>query len=222
MALTVDLIVEALASLGGRAHLSDITARVRQLATTPLPVSTEAIIRARLQERASDTQSYKPGAPDLFFSVYGVEARKGWWGLRSDPLSISDPDGFQDSAEVDLEAEEGRATLHIHLRRERSRLLIERFKASLVRLKCEVCDFDFEERYGELGHGFIEAHHTIPVAELPEGARTKIAELIAVCSNCHRMLHRNGLLDWRKLKQALIDQSRLIDLDRSMSQKVDV
>lgn len=36
-------------------------------------------------------------------------------------------------------------------------------------LRCQACDLDFEERYGAIGKGFIEAHHLKPIATLEEG-----------------------------------------------------
>ena len=45
-------------------------------------------------------------------------------------------------------------------------------------LCCEVCGFDFAARYGELGEGYIEED------------TTTVDDLVLVCSNCHRMLHR--------------------------------
>ena len=57
------------------------------------------------------------------------------------------------------------------------------------KLKCEVCDFDFENVYGKLGKGFVEVHHKKPVSE---GVRTTNLDndLAMLCSNCHRMIHR--------------------------------
>jgi hypothetical protein len=56
------------------------------------------------------------------------------------------------------------------------------------RIKCECCSFDFKATYGVHGIGFIECHHTNPISN---GKRiTKIEDLALVCSNCHRMLHR--------------------------------
>jgi hypothetical protein len=56
------------------------------------------------------------------------------------------------------------------------------------RIKCECCNFDFLEVYGQLGAKFIECHHKI---HLSSGERlTEINDLALVCSNCHRMLHR--------------------------------
>lgn len=56
-------------------------------------------------------------------------------------------------------------------------------------LKCEVCGFDFEEAYGELGAGYIEVHHKKPVSE---GVRITDLnkDLVMLCSNCHTMIHR--------------------------------
>jgi hypothetical protein len=56
------------------------------------------------------------------------------------------------------------------------------------RIKCECCEFDFFEFYGQIGVKFIECHHKI---HLSTGERlTEIDDLALVCSNCHRMLHR--------------------------------
>lgn len=191
--ISVPHIVEALSSLGGTAHLNDIVARVIRIAPPPLPDDPGASIRARIQERCRDTASYKGGV-DLFESVYGVGARKGVWRLRFDPLSTGDPDNITDAAESEYEAEEGRATLRIHLRRERSRKLIREFKSTLKSLACEACGDDMGEIYGVLGAGFIEAHHKVPVSQIEEGERTKLSDLAALCPNCHRIIHRNNLM----------------------------
>ena len=57
-------------------------------------------------------------------------------------------------------------------------------------LRCQVCGFSFGETYGDLGESFIECHHLTPVSELKAGATTNLSDLVVVCSNCHRMLHR--------------------------------
>ena len=201
----VDDIVEALSSLGGTAHNSQIEAVVRRIAPSPLPGDVGAVIRARIQERTLEAKSYKGGVV-LFESVHGVGARKGIWRLIGDPLSISNEDSFQDSVETVAEAEEWRAKLRIHLRRERSRKLVIEFKRSLPHFRCEICKFDFENFYGELGQGFIEAHHRIPVSELVDGQTTKITDLIALCANCHRMIHRNPALTVADLRSLISEE----------------
>lgn len=58
------------------------------------------------------------------------------------------------------------------------------------RLACEGCSFDFFAFYGELGQGFAECHHTIPLSEAVLQRKTRLTDLAIVCANCHRMLHR--------------------------------
>ncbi|MGO9340099.1 MAG: HNH endonuclease [Terracidiphilus sp.] len=92
------------------------------------------------------------------------------------------------------EAPEGRLLTRRHVVRERNRKLVASKLNSVLRAKgkllCEVCQFDFEARYGSRGRGFIECHHTKPVTSLAEGAKTHINDLALVCPNCHRMIHR--------------------------------
>ena len=57
--------------------------------------------------------------------------------------------------------------------------------------RCKVCDMDFEERYGQIGEGFIHVHHIRPLSG--PGAKRRIdpkKDLVPVCPNCHAMLHR--------------------------------
>ena len=95
------------------------------------------------------------------------------------------------------DAEEGQILTRTHRYRERNTKLVKLKKDRILKeqkvLLCEVCGFDFEMVYGDRGHGFIECHHTKPVSELEVGEKTKITDLSLVCSNCHRMIHKNDL-----------------------------
>ena len=56
--------------------------------------------------------------------------------------------------------------------------------------KCTVCKFDFGEKYGALGRGFIHVHHIAPIGKTR--GRYKIdpkKDLVPVCPNCHAMIH---------------------------------
>ena len=67
---------------------------------------------------------------------------------------------------------------------------------------CQICDFDFERTYGELGRGFIHVHHRVDLA-LADDVRevNPITDLIPVCPNCHAMLHsETPAMDPSKLK----------------------
>ena len=112
---------------------------------------------------------------------------------------------FQDPSELDFYDEEGHQVLREHLYRERSVRLLRKFKRSLVDFSCRVCGFNFKSVYGEQGSGFIEAHHTKPLAELEPGAT--VQDLLAVCSNCHRMLHRGYPTTTPQMLRDLITQS---------------
>jgi 5-methylcytosine-specific restriction protein A len=58
-------------------------------------------------------------------------------------------------------------------------------------LKCQVCEFDFEEKYGSIGKDFIHVHHLSKMAEIKEKYEVDpIKHLRPVCPNCHAMLHR--------------------------------
>lgn len=72
--------------------------------------------------------------------------------------------------------------------------------------KCKACGFDFEAVYGKLGKGFIEIHHTKPLYSLQEETVVDYRlDLVPVCSNCHRILHRNKekMLTIEELKQLI-------------------
>lgn len=59
--------------------------------------------------------------------------------------------------------------------------------------RCAVCDMDFGEKYGAWGEGFIEVHHKTPLAISGEDQIVNPAiDLVPVCPNCHRMIHRHG------------------------------
>ena len=92
---------------------------------------------------------------------------------------------------------EGRLLTRKHLARERNRKLVETKRKQVLKklgkLECEVCGFNFGITYGIRGEGFIECHHTKPVATLSEGHKTHINDLALVCANCHRMIHRKKL-----------------------------
>lgn len=96
--------------------------------------------------------------------------------------------------EDEISFPEGREIFILHKTKERNRAVVKIAKEKYCKenplMQCQVCSFSFKEKYGELGEGFIEAHHIYPLSELTEETKTKIDDLIFVCSNCHRMLHR--------------------------------
>lgn len=60
--------------------------------------------------------------------------------------------------------------------------------------RCHVCNFGFEEYYGDIGKEFIECHHLNPLSESDseEMIQTHLKDVITVCSNCHKMIHKRS------------------------------
>lgn len=55
---------------------------------------------------------------------------------------------------------------------------------------CQICEFNFEKVFGEIGKGFIHVHHINSIAGI--GKEYEIEpknDLIPVCPNCHAMIH---------------------------------
>lgn len=83
-------------------------------------------------------------------------------------------------------------TLHRRIERDPS---TSRAVKKALGTTCQGCDFDFEAVYGDVGRNYIEAHHLIPLSQLPEekvifvDVKTGFAVL---CANCHRMMHRRN------------------------------
>jgi putative restriction endonuclease len=185
MPITVWDICNALETLGGEAHYADIAAQVMKVATPPFPVDPQASVRARLQERCSDYKAYKHQL-DLFES----ESGSGVWRFRTRPAAPNLPTALNEER-ADYEAEEGGIILRAHFARERDATLVKKFKASLEDPRCEACGMNFAEVYGDIGIGYIEAHHKTPISMLQEGNKTTLADLAGLCANCHRIIHKN-------------------------------
>jgi predicted HNH restriction endonuclease len=106
-----------------------------------------------------------------------------------------------------VSAREGRVRYRQHRVRERSAVLRRMKKEAVLaqtgRLACEVCGFDYAERYGSLGQDFIECHHAEQLAD-GEERETTLDDLVLLCANCHRMIHRTSpMMSPAELQQEL-------------------
>ena len=143
------------------------------------------------------------------------------WDLFMDHL-LPEVEGDIDTSlgseeRTQIEALEGteKRVYRSHLIRERNWSIITARKQNSLRennglLPCECCGFEFIDRYGPIGTGFIEGHHKIPIHK---GERiTKEEDIALVCANCHRMLHRkleNGnYLSTQDLKTMLTQHNK--------------
>lgn len=101
--------------------------------------------------------------------------------LTPDMQSIQASEGLPEGARVTVEANR-------YERSPANRLAcINHYGAS-----CWACDLDFQHAYGDIGAGFIEVHHRVPVSQLGDGYRVDpVRDLVPLCSNCHSMAHRS-------------------------------
>jgi 5-methylcytosine-specific restriction protein A len=108
--------------------------------------------------------------------------------------SVSDGSNVEED-EAGLDVEDG-TKLREHKRIERNQTLAKKVK-KLQGYKCSACGFDFEKKYGEIGKGFIEAHHLTPVYKIKgkKVALDPIKDFSVLCSNCHRMIHKTQFVD---------------------------
>lgn len=111
----------------------------------------------------------------------------GWARLSAETL-VADVDPLQSFAEGDR-------TIRRHLAIERDArlraLAKDYWRSQLGRLRCLVCGFDFEKRYGAVGAEFIEMHHDRSLGSRKGRRQTKVKDLKPLCSNCHRIIHRD-------------------------------
>ena len=109
-------------------------------------------------------------------------------------ISVGDPEVHPATVDDEEVFPEGHILSRQHILRERNRAAVAAKIDHVLRneglLACEVCGFDFLEFYGELGRGFAECHHLVPLAEVAFHRNTRLKDLAIVCANCHRMLHR--------------------------------
>jgi hypothetical protein len=109
---------------------------------------------------------------------------------------------------------EGRLKFRLHLAKERNHRLVTHAKAvwnqkQNGKVVCSICSFSFPESYGKVGEGFIEAHHTQPIAQLAPDTKISITDLVPICSNCHSMLHRSRTwLTVEQLRMIVLSQRK--------------
>ena len=131
--------------------------------------------------------------------------------IRNSLAGVSDTDvvrvGIDD--DPDEEFPEGQILTAIHHRRERNRKAVRKKKESVLAetgaLLCEICEFDFVAIYGDIGKGFAECHHKIPVSELEKTGSIRLKDLAILCANCHRMIHRSRpVLSVEEMRKSLV------------------
>jgi 5-methylcytosine-specific restriction protein A len=152
----------------------------------------QRIMTEKLAENETLEKAFLEYCQNLGIEPYNKK-RKYWkFNLMED---------FSANADLDGEFPEGKISERKHKYRERNSKVVQlakqNFKDKNGNLICQVCEFDFEKEFGEIGIDFIEAHHTIPVGEMKIDHKTKIEDFAMLCSNCHRMAHKKR--PWLKM-----------------------
>lgn len=81
---------------------------------------------------------------------------------------------------------------------------------------CQICGFDFEKEYGEMGKGFIHVHHRDKLANSNGNHSVDpIKDVTPVCPNCHAMLHNTYYgkeLTIEELKEILTERKDKVNV----------
>lgn len=97
------------------------------------------------------------------------------------------PDEYDHVVSPRIEGDKRRVVSTVYERDRNNRLRAIQYHGTV----CSVCGFDFGTTYGELGQGFVEIHHVRPLSETNTKHEVDPrVDLLPVCANCHRMLHR--------------------------------
>ena len=110
-------------------------------------------------------------------------------GVDLSTIQISEKENGNSNNDIEHQMVEGRLMEDKVLRRVRNRAARQKCLEN-SNFTCSVCGFNFYKVYGEIGKDFIEVHHTKPLSSYNEEHEVLQSELVALCSNCHSMVHR--------------------------------
>jgi 5-methylcytosine-specific restriction protein A len=132
-------------------------------------------------------------------------------------IELDEAGGFFTSETIEADASSLTSVIEKNVRARHTR--IERnSSATLVAKKgkpaiCQACGFDFSVAYGDLGDGFIEAHHLVPLSSIPHGKTLTYTanDFALLCANCHRMVHRlDDPSQVSRIRQIVMEQRRTL------------
>lgn len=162
------------------------------------PVSLDEIRRNPILRRAPFFRNRSQQGTLFHFDVPSkvrIELNKLLDGVYSSPSEVeASEDGIFEGARISV-------LVNVYERNREAR----RRCIALFGKACCVCGFDFQQKYGDIGTGFIEVHHLIPLHKIgKEYGVNPETDLRPVCPNCHAMLHcGNPLLSIEELKSRI-------------------
>ena len=151
----------------------------------------QALIDAGRVDISMESLVIRPEFISLFTDAEILEARRR---LREIPdyvqrKQVPPDEVFPETIPSELPYSEGavkKVTINLYERNPKARA------ACLAKhgYSCSVCSLNFQEKYGQIGNGFIHVHHKKPLATIrAEYELDPIKDLAPVCPNCHAMLH---------------------------------
>lgn len=105
------------------------------------------------------------------------------------------PGNGVEPVDPDLAIAEGQPKLVAHIKRERKPALAEAKRRAMIaklgHLQCERCELIPSHKLGKHGDSVIEVHHAKTlVSDMADGHVTRLSDLMCLCANCHRIVHR--------------------------------
>ncbi|MDP4290188.1 MAG: HNH endonuclease [Bacteroidota bacterium] len=102
-----------------------------------------------------------------------------------------------------IEYFEGKEKLITHKSKERNKELVEQAKKSRLQtdplLHCDICNIFFIVIYSDMVNGYMDSLYITPISRIAEETLVITSDLVLICSNCHRMLHR--VRPWLTIEQ---------------------
>src|SRR5436190_7767476 len=110
------------------------------------------------EEYGNDQQKLREIASEIKKVAFNEQVKTKIYSIEDDEESINDS------------VKEGQVLYKLHKVRERDLRIVKSKKEQawhlFGKLACEVCVFEFEEYYGEIGRGYIECHHKCPLSKI--------------------------------------------------------
>ena len=195
----------ALKNLGGSAALKDIYTEVFKIRDGEVNTTYTRTIQRELEENSKDSQAFKKGNMNIFYSVNGIG--KGVWGLVGEHIGISKHNEIMIEEMKNLIDQDDISTGYekkVIIHRTGELQIIKTNPKLINQIKkdknftCEACGFNYEKIYGNYSDkkNYIEAHHIEPKSivkkktDINKKLKRSAKDFAILCANCHRMIHR--------------------------------
>jgi predicted HNH restriction endonuclease len=205
--LQVEEIIETLAELGGEADWADIKKQVtakRENSFAPYRnrMNFETTMFQLLQQHCDGYKKFRG-------KIHFIQVRPGRFSLSESsnphvrriniPAELIHPETVPSDREY-ITGSVTQVLVNAYERDPKARL--ECIKT--LGVNCEVCGMNFEQRYGNIGRGFIHVHHKKQLSSREVYHLNPRTDLAPVCPNCHAMLHTSyPPLEIRELQEIL-------------------